>query len=436
MKRDIYQDLLRWKTSEKRKPLILQGARQTGKTYILKEFGKSEYPDTAYFNFEEDPALAGFFKGRISPEAILEKLSIYREKPILPGKTLIIFDEVQLSPEALTGLKYFQEEAGDHHIAAAGSLLGLSLGRPAPFPVGKVNFLNLYPMSFGEYLDGVGKPALRRLLLSAAAPEPFAPPFHAELLEALRLYYFIGGMPEAVAQYRRDKDLNKVRAVQKELLSAYLMDISKHAGKAEAVKIANVWNSIPGQLARENKKFKFSEVSVHARARDYHDSLQWLAQAGLVYKCFSIKTPKLPLSGYREDSIFKLYLLDTGLLGALLDLSQRTILEGNRLFSEYNGAFTENYVAQELTAAGQKALYYWASKSYAEVDFVIAHGEEIFPLEVKAGTSAHKTSLALFGERYGSRVLSMATLRNLKRDGKVCNYPLYAVSRFPELAGR
>jgi predicted AAA+ superfamily ATPase len=433
MKRNIYRNLLDWKKSDNRKPLILQGARQVGKTYILKEFGKKEYKDTAYFNFEEDPALAEFFKGKISPEKIIEKLSIYREKPILPEKTLIIFDEVQIAPEALTSLKYFQEEAGQYHIAAAGSLLGIRIGRYAPFPVGKVNFLNLYPLSFGEYLDGVGKSGLRGLLQTAAAPEPFELAFHNELLESLRLYYFIGGMPEAIAQYNRDKDLNKVRIIQNEILAAYLMDISKHATKTEAIKIASIWNSIPGQLAKENKKFKFSEISGNARARDYNESIQWLVQAGLIYKCFLIKTPKLPLSGYCEDNIFKLYLLDTGLLGAILNLSQKTIVEENRLFSEYNGAFTENYVAQELIVNGNKALYYWASDAIAEVDFVVAHNEEIFPLEVKAGTSKHKKSLTAFGEKYGSHVLSMATLRNFKQDGKVCNYPLYAVSLFPKV---
>ena len=433
MKRDIYQGLISWKKSDTRKPLILQGARQVGKTYILKEFGKNEYPDTAYFNFEEDPALNDFFKGKISPTKIIEKLSIYREKNILPGKTLIIFDEVQNSPETLTSLKYFQEEAGQYHIAAAGSLLGIRIGRYAPFPVGKVNFINLYPLSFGEYLDGVGKSGLRRLLQAAATPEPFDLAFHNELLENLRLYYFIGGMPEAIAQYKHDKDLSKVRTIQAEILAAYLMDISKHATKTEAIKIANIWNSMPGQLAKENKKFKFSEISENARARDYNESIQWLVQAGLVYKCFSIKAPKLPLRGYCEDNIFKLYLLDTGLLGAMLDLSQKTIVDGNRLFSEYNGAFTENYVAQELIANEHKALYYWTSGNSAEVDFVMPYSDEIFPLEVKAGMSKQKKSLAVFGARYGSRVLSMATLRNFKQDGKVCNYPLYAVSLFPKV---
>ena len=433
MKRDIYQSLINWKKSDTRKPLILQGSRQVGKTYILKEFGKNEYEDTAYFNFEENPALKEFFTGRISPEKIIEKLSIYREKSILPDKTLIIFDEVQNSPETLTSLKYFQEEGGQYHIAAAGSLLGIRLGRYAPFPVGKVNFLNLYPLSFGEYLEGIGKSGLRRLLQTAAAPAPFETAFHDELLENLRLYYFIGGMPEAIAQYKQDKDLNKIRTIQNEILAAYLMDITKHASKTESIKIAGVWNAIPGQLAKENKKFKFSEISGNARARDYNESIQWLVHAGLVYKCFSIKTPKLPLSGYCVDNIFKLYLLDTGLLGAMLGLSQKTIVEGNRLFSEYNGAFTENYAAQELIANGHKDLYYWANANSAEVDFVVPYNEEIFPLEIKAGTSRQKKSLSVFGERYGSRILSMATLRNFKQDGKVCNYPLYAVSLFPQV---
>ncbi len=433
MKRNIYQKLLAWKKSSHRKPLILQGARQVGKTYILKEFGKNEYSSVAYFNFEKDAELRNFFKGKISPEKIIEKLSIYQEKNIVPGKTLIIFDEIQNSPETLTSLKYFQEDAKQYHIVAAGSLLGIKIGRSASFPVGKVNLMNLYPLSFGEYLEAIDKIKHRNLLVNIKSLIPIEINFHQELIEDLKMFYFIGGMPEAILHYTQTKNLNEVRNIQTEILTAYMMDISKHATKPESMKINRAWNSIPGQLARENKKFKFSDISKNARSRDYAESIQWLIDAGLVYKCHNIKTAKLPLSGYREETTFKLYLLDIGLLGAMLGLSQKTIVTGNRLFSEYNGAFTENYAAQELILSNHKELYYWSSANIAEVDFIIAANEQIFPLEVKAGLSTKNKSLKVFGEKYKMRLLSRATMRNFVHDGKICNYPLYAISLFPDL---
>lgn len=442
MKRNLYNKLLEWKRSESRKPLILKGPRQVGKTYILKEFGKNEYPSTAYFNFEEDPTLKDFFTGRIQPDRIIEKLSIYYETKILPHKTLVIFDEVQNSPKALTALKYFYENANRYHIAAAGSLLGLKVGHASPFPVGMVNFLNLYPLSFGEYLEAVGKLKLRQLLENKKDFESLIPAFHDELIDHLKMYYFVGGMPEAVKQYVKQKDLKKVRRIHNDILTAYLQDFSKYSTKTEAIRITNTWNTIPTQLAKENKKFKYSEISKNARARDYYEAIQWLVDAGLVYKCRNIKTPKLPLSGYKEDNIFKLYLLDTGLLGAMLNLSARTIVEGNRLYSGYNGAFTENYVAQELMAGPLfeevhlKELYYWTNNSAAEVDFIVHFKDGLFPLEVKAGISRRKTSLMVFGEKYSPSLLSRATLRNFRQQENLCNYPLYAVAHFPILGSK
>jgi predicted AAA+ superfamily ATPase len=417
MKRDFYTKLLEWKRSEDRKPLILKGARQVGKTYILKEFGKNEYANTAYFNFEEDPTLKEFFLGRLQPERILEKLSIFYETKILPHKTLIIFDEIQNSQKALTSLKYFYENANQYHVAAAGSLLGLKIGHASPFPVGMVDFLNLYPFTFGEYLEAVGKSKLRQFLENKRDFQPMPPAFHDELIDHLKMYYFVGGMPEAVKQYVKDRDLKKVRRIHNNVLEAYLRDFSKYSTKTDTIRITDTWNAIPVLLAKENKKFKYSEISKNARARDYHDAIQWLVDAGLVYKCWNIKTPKLPLSGYKEDNIFKLYLLDTGLLGAVVNLSARTIVEGSRLFSGYNGAFTENYVAQD--------------KSAAEVDFIVHFSDALYPLEVKAGTSRRKTSLMVYGEKYSPPVISRVTLMNFRQDNKLHNYPLYAVSHFP-----
>lgn len=428
MKRDIYQQLIKWKNSPQRKPLILRGARQVGKTYILEDFGSREYADVAYFNFEESPDLRDFFSGRLSPDKILQFLSIYREKKILPEDTLIIFDEIQNSPNTLTSLKYFCEKAQDYHIVAAGSLLGVKVGQSAPFPVGKVSFFDLYPMSFAEFLDAVGKSQLRAYLEEASF-EPVAESFHVELIELLKIYYFVGGMPEAVGQYVQDSDLNMVRRIQGEILTAYTMDFSKYTTRTEAIRLAATWASIPVQLARENKKFTYSEISKNARAREYSEAIQWLVDAGLVIKVHNTHTPKLPLAAYKEEK-FKLYFLDVGLLGAMINVSQHSIVQGNSLFSEFNGAFVENYVAQEFTACGQKELYYWTSKNMAEVDFVVSFQDSVLPFEVKAGVSKQKKSLRVYGEKYHPPVLSRSTLMNFKEDGGIRNYPLYAAWLF------
>ncbi len=431
MKRDIYHLLIEWKESVDRKPLILKGARQVGKTYILKAFGENEYQNVAYFNFEEDPTLKGFFQGRIQTDKIIQKLSIYLESRIQPQKTLIIFDEIQNSPEALNSLKYFHENANQYHIATAGSLLGIKVGQSAPFPVGKVNFFDLFPFSFIEFINGIGKARLGMYLKSKNDFDPIENSFHEDLNDLLRLYYYIGGMPEAILKYITEGDLGKVRQVQTEILTAYTFDFSKYASKSDAIKITNIWNAIPGQLDKENKKFMLSQISKNARVRDYLEPLQWLADAGLIYKSYNVKTPKIPLSGYKEEKVFKLFLFDIGLLGAMIDLSQKTIIDGNRLFSEYNGAFTESYVAQEIKSRYHKDLYYWTSKSSAEVDFVLQFNEQIFPLEVKSGFSKKKKSLKIYAEKYKSHILSRATLMNFKHDGHLKNYPLYGISLFP-----
>lgn len=428
MERDLYKQLVAWKKSPLRKPLVLKGARQVGKTYILQDFGKGEYEEIAYFNFEEDPDLNGFFTGRLAPDKIIQMLSIYREKQILPGQTLIIFDEVQNSPETLTSLKYFCEKAPEYHIAAAGSLLGVKVGQSAPFPVGKVNFLDLYPMTFAEFLDAIGRSQLRAFIEKTDF-QPIAASFHTELIDLLKIYYFVGGMPEAVSLYATNQDLHMVRRIQEEILEAYGIDFSKYATKTEAIRLAATWATIPNQLAREDKRFAYVEVAKNARAREYAESIQWLVDAGLVIKVHNTHTPKLPLAAYREDK-FKLYLLDVGLLGAMIKVSQRTIVQGNSLFSEYNGAFVENYAAQELVAHGQKELHYWTSKRQAEVDFIVALHDQILPLEVKAGISKQKKSLRVYGAKYNPPILSRSTLMNFKEDGKVRNYPLYALWLF------
>jgi predicted AAA+ superfamily ATPase len=296
-------------------------------------------------------------------------------------------------------------------------------------------------MTFGEFLEALGRSGLRRMLVEKSDFEPFETAFHDELLDLLKKYYFVGGMPEAVARYAAGGDMREVRTIQIDILEAHGHDFRKHTGKAEAVRLGRVWDAVPGQLARENKKWRYAEVARHARARDYADAVGWLADAGLVLRSHRITAPRMPLAGYRDENAYKLYLLDVGLLGARLGLSERTIVSGNDLFVEYHGAFAENFVAQELTAsragrgghaAGDRAvLYYWTSDGLAEVDFLVEEGERIYPLEVKAGASAKKKSLLFYGNKYAPPALSRATAMNFKRDGTIFNYPLYAVSRFP-----
>ncbi len=439
MKRTLYSSLQAWKHSSARKPLILKGARQVGKTYLLREFGLREYDATAYLNFDRDPNLAGLFLGKLDPQMIVKKISIYLGMPVLPGRTLIILDEIQNVPSAIGSLKYFQEEAPEFHVAAAGSLLGLALmNKPTAFPVGKVAFLDLFPMTFGEFLEATGRSRLRDMIDTKADFEPLDEIFHRELVELLKIYEYVGGMPEAVARYAAGGDLPEVREVHNQILAAHELDFRKHSGKNEAVRLGAVWNSIPTQLAGENKRFLYSAVEKFARAAAFKGSLQWFIEAGLVLRCAKVKTPRLPLAGYREESIAKAYFFDTGLLSARLGLSPKTILESDRLFVEYNGALAENFVAQELTAAagmgsGSRGPFYWASDGQAELDFLVESEGGIYPLEVKAGVSRRKRSLRVYDDRYHPPALSRATLMNFRHDGEIWNLPLYAVSRFPAL---
>lgn len=432
MQRALYKQLLAWKVDPKRKPLILQGARQVGKTYLLKQFGKAEYQYVIYLNFEFDPRLGQFFADRLDPKQIIENLSIYIGQSIQAEDTLIIFDEIQECPNALNSLKYFQEQANEYHIAAAGSLLGVKLANEKGFPVGKVNFYNLLPLNFFEFLNAVGKDQYYQYLTKLTEIKPLPEPIHNELIELLKKYFFVGGMPEAVATYIETNDFSVVRRVQNEILNAYMLDFAKHAPSNQLMKITAVWEMIPSQLAKENKKFTFSALSKSARARDYEVALQWLADASLIYKTYNIKIPKLPLDGYSEKNIFKVFFLDVGLLAAMSKIPPQIIIDGHQLFSEFNGAFTENYVAQELTA-NYSPLYYWSSEGTAEVDFIIANNNEIFPLEVKAGISKKKKSLIVYGEKYKSKKLFRSTLMNLLENGNIVNYPLYLVERFPQL---
>lgn len=431
MNRDIYGNLKNWKISKNRKPLVLRGGRQVGKTYLLKMFGEQEYDNYVYLNFEEDPKLSELFAEKLSPSVILANLSAYFLKDIQPGKTLIIFDEIQECPSALNSLKYFQEQANEFHIVSAGSLLGIKLKRSKGFPVGKVDFLDLYPLSFFEFLDAIGKSKLREFLMNLKNIEPLTQPLHEELITILKKYLYVGGMPEAVKRYAETENLLEIKSVQKAILDAYELDFAKHAPKEQIMKITEIWQSIPNQLAKENKKFIFNAVRKGARGREFETAIQWLLDAGLMYKCCNISTPKLPLSGYVDKNIFKIYMLDVGLLAAMSNISPKTVVEDRGLFSEYYGAFTENYVAQSLVSNSKK-LYYWTSSGTAEIDFVIEHEMQVSPLEVKAGTSLKKKSLIVYNEKYNPHVSIRTSLMNLKKDGKLLNIPLYLLEKMIE----
>lgn len=437
MKRDIFSKLLDWKESERRKPLVLRGARQVGKTWCLQHFGQQYYKNVAYLNFEEMPMASGLFKKDLSPSRILTEISLFLDVDIYPSETLIIFDEIQACPEALNSLKYFQEQAYDFHLVSAGSLLGIKLNQLKSFPVGKVNFLDLYPMSFEEFLEAIGKGKLRKYLdgldFNLEKLDSISEPIHQQLIGYLKYYTFVGGMPEAVKFYKDKNDLHTVRTIQKEILDAYLLDFSKHAQAHEVIKISTIWNQIHRQLAKENKKFIFSAIKKSARGREYEAAIAWLLDAGLIYKSFNVTTAKVPIDAYAHANIFKLFVLDVGLLSAMSDIPASILIEDERLFTEFKGAFIENLVATFLAYTNNKKLYYWSSGNTAEVDFIVPHELNIYPLEVKAGISKRKKSLLEYGKKFNPPLLLRTTLMNLRKDGDILNIPLYLINKIDDI---
>lgn len=424
MNRELYKSLLQWKNNPNKKPLLIQGARQVGKTYLVKQFGKKEYANFINLNFEKNPDLKNLFTSNLNPQTIINNLSLYLGKKITSENTLIFFDEIQISEKALTSLKYFCEEAPEYHIIGAGSLLGVTIGKETSFPVGKVNFLKMYPMSFKEYLTAIGE----ELLLEEMAniKNSLLEPLHNKLLTHFKMYLYIGGMPEPLQNYLLNKDIEAVRKIQKEILTAYSNDFSKYTEKTQVIKTSELWNSIPFQLAKENKKFKYSDVRKKARASTFEQTIEWLKRAGLINIAYNLTSPKLPLSGYADYSKFKIYVLDTGLLGAMLNLSSEIITKPTELFTHYNGAFIENYVASELIISGNEELYYWTSKSDAEVDFVLQIKNNIIPLEVKSGTSRNLKSLRSYSDKYKPKFVCRISPRNFIEQNDFINIPLYA----------
>lgn len=426
MERLLISQLLKWKESHSRKPLVLEGARQVGKTWLLKEFGRKCFKDVCYINFEQSDVLGEVFAGDLSPQRIIEQLSIYNGKLIEPEQTLIIFDEVQEMPRALTSLKYFCEEAPEYAICCAGSLLGIALHEGTSFPVGKTDFLHLYPLSFKEFLIANEE---KMLVDYIDKGNRNLGAFENRLTDYLKKYMIIGGMPAVVMEWLDSKDFNKVNRIQQELIAAYQKDFSKHAPNSMVEKIRYIWNSIPSQLAKENKKFVYGLVREGARAREYEDAIMWLCDAGEIIRTHNVSKPDIPISAYADLKSFKVFLLDVGLLRAMSRVSPKVILEGSRIFEEFKGALTEQYVCQELQNYSDvwETNYYWSSSATAEVDFLVSDGWDVYPLEVKAGVTMNAKSLKLYREKYSPKWALRTSLLAYEKNeaSKTINIPLY-----------
>jgi predicted AAA+ superfamily ATPase len=429
MKRYAMQQLLKWKAKKARKPLLVKGARQVGKTWLLKEFGKNEYRQTVYINFENATHLKTLFAEDFDIPRILMALEIETGIKINAENTLIIFDEIQEAERAITSLKYFYENAPQFHVVAAGSLLGIAMHRQTSFPVGKIEFLELYPFHFSEFLLAMGQRPLIELL--TRKDWEAIKIFKNKYIHFLRQYYFIGGMPEAILSFKNNNNLAEVREIQKQILSAYEQDFSKHAPYAIVPRIRMLWNSIPAQLAKENKKFIYRLIKPGARAKEYELALSWLMDCGLVHKITRVSKPGIPLKAYEDLSAFKLFVLDVGLLGAMVGLDARTIIEGNTIFEEFKGALTEQYVLQQLKTISDMIVHYWsAERASSEIDFLIQYANTVIPIEVKAEENLRAKSLKEFFRKYSPEITLRTSMSDFRIEKWLTNVPLYAIHDF------
>lgn len=426
MERKIYKDLLLWKQSEERKPLILQGARQVGKTYIVNFFAGKEYSNSIYCNFEKDKGLHDFFKD-LTPATIVKKLSLYKRKEIFPQNTLIIFDEIQACPEAITSLKYFAEEANDYHIIALGSLLGVSVNRGNfSFPVGKVQFMTLYPLDFEEYLMARGENELIKMIVDCfCSNTPLDTAFHERALEYYKEYLFVGGMPEAVEEFGKNQNPELVRVIQQTIIESYQNDMGKYNKQSEIPKTRIVYKNISTQLAKENKKFQYKNIKQGGRASEFENAIEWLCLAGIASQNYRIEQIMLPLKAYRSLSDFKFYMNDVGLCGASQDIHYEDILGENPLFDNFKGGLTENYVFNQLTVNGL-GLYYWISGSQAEIDFITRLDEDIIPIEVKSTTNTRSRSLNTYINKFNPKYAIRISQKNFGFENGIKSVPLYA----------
>jgi hypothetical protein len=426
MYRYAIEKLKAWKAKSSRKPLIIRGARQVGKTWLMKEFGASEYENVVYVNFDNNERMNNLFEGNLDLDRLVTGLELYTGQKIDPVDTLLIFDEIQEIPKALTSLKYFHENAPQYDIVCAGSLLGIALHNGTSFPVGKVEFLDLYPMSFFEFLHAMGKS--QHVMLLEEGNFEMANTFKQDFVDFLKQYYFVGGMPEVVRDFSINKDFNIARELQKNILDAYEQDFSKHAPNNVVPRIRMLWNSIPAQLARENKKFIYGLIKEGSRAKEYELAMLWLTDCGLVHKVHRVTTPGLPLKSYEDLKAFKLYLLDIGLLSCMTGLRQAVLLDGNDLFKEFKGALTEQFVLQQLITLTGIDAYYWSAESgTAEVDFIIDNGSEIIPLEVKAAENLQAKSLKVYREKFNPKRSIRSSMADYKKEDRLLNLPLWAV---------
>ena len=426
------EELKRWKDSPNRKPLIIRGARQVGKTWLMKEFGRENYEKCAYINFDDNTRMNNLFEEDFDIDRIIQGLKIESGVNIEPENTLIIFDEIQETPKALKALKYFYENAREYHIVSAGSLLGVAIHEGTSFPVGKVDFMDLTPLSFFEFLDALGENEILEILKNNDFD--MLSIFESKLKDYLRLYYYIGGMPEAVNFYAQNKNLLEVRNIQKKLLDAYEQDFSKHAPTNIVPRIRQLWNNIPTQLAKENKKFNYGLGKEGARAREYEIALSWLIDCGLVYQINRVNDNKIPLSAYQDFNAFKLYLLDVGLLSAMAGIDAKTLLEGNEIFREFKGSLTEQYVVCQLKECTDLNIFYWSSDTgTAEVDFIAQIGRNNVPIEVKANENLQAKSLKTFVQKYDNKVNVRTSMTSYRKDDWITNIPLYSIGNIEKI---
>lgn len=421
------KDLEKWKNKKNRKPLIIRGSRQVGKTWLMKEFGRIYYEHTLYINFDRNSQVQTLFEQNLKMEDVLTGLQLIAGRKIDAEHTLIIFDEVQEVPKALTALKYFDEEAPEYHIICAGSLLGVALHQGTSFPVGKVEFLDLYPLTFDEYMKALGKEQFMDII--EKGNYVVANTFQNEYSNLLKQYYYIGGMPEVVNAFVMNHDFNEVREIQERILLAYEQDFSKHAPDRIVPRLRMIWNSIPAQLVKENKKFVYGLIKEGARAKDYELALMWLHDCGLVHIVNRVTKPGIPLKSYEDLKAFKLFVLDVGLLSCMVNLSSETLIEGNTMFTEFKGALTEQYVLQQLVTQKQLSIFYWSNpKGTAEIDFLVSDGRLVIPLEVKAETNVKAKSLKAYRDSFQPQVSMRISLQDYKKEEGLLNLPLWAVN--------
>jgi predicted AAA+ superfamily ATPase len=426
MKRIEIEELVIWKGSDSRKPLIVRGVRQVGKTWLMKEFARQQYQQTAYINFESSPGLKGVFADNYDIRRILAAIQIETNVTIDPANTLIILDEIQEAEGGLTALKYFQENAPEYHVIAAGSLLGVALGGNTSFPVGKVEFLDLHPLGFKEFLEAVGEGRLVELLNSR--DWLLINSFKTRYQDLLRQYCYVGGMPEAVLSYSQKKDFREVRRIQLAILSSYEQDFSKHAPATMVPRIRMLWNSIPSQLAKENRKFIYGLIRTGSRAKEYEQAMAWLIDSGLIHKVHNVSKPGIPLKAYEDLSAFKLFVVDVGLLAAMTALDAKTLITGNEIFTEFRGSLTEQYVLQQLLLKKPEGIYYWAPENArAEIDFLIQFSGQVIPIEVKAEENLKAKSLAVYREKFNPGISIRTSMSEYRKEKSLINIPLYGI---------